>query len=107
MTDSAKRVRTRAVCRTCMVSWGVFMEIEDGKVVHLIGDRDDTASHGYTCARGRDIVTHLYGPNRLLRPLRKTRSAEFDYEEPHTGIPRMSSISVHVTIGPQRGPHPG
>jgi len=24
-------------------------------------------------------------------------SGEFDYEEPHTGIPRMSSIPVHVT----------
>ena len=30
-------------------------------------------------------------------------SAEFDYEEPHTGIPRMSSIPVHVTLGPQAG----
>jgi anaerobic selenocysteine-containing dehydrogenase len=29
-------------------------------------------------------------------------SAEFDYEEPYTGIPRMSSIPVHVTAGPRR-----
>jgi anaerobic selenocysteine-containing dehydrogenase len=28
-------------------------------------------------------------------------SAEFDYEEPYTGIPRMSSIPVHVKAGPQ------
>jgi anaerobic selenocysteine-containing dehydrogenase len=25
-------------------------------------------------------------------------SADLDYEEPHTGIPRMSSIPVHVTV---------
>ena len=31
-------------------------------------------------------------------------SGEFDYEEPHTGIPRMSSIPVHVSIGPQQPP---
>ena len=60
MADSAKRVRTRAICRTCMVSCGVFMEIEDGRVVSLIGDKDDPASHGYTCARGREIATQLY-----------------------------------------------
>jgi anaerobic selenocysteine-containing dehydrogenase len=29
-------------------------------------------------------------------------SAEFDYEEPHTGIPRMSSIPVHVAPGARR-----
>ena len=78
MTDSAKRVRTRAMCRTCMVSCGVFMEIEEGRVVGLIGDKDDPASHGYTCARGRDIVTHLYGPNRLLHPLRRTAGGDLE-----------------------------
>jgi anaerobic selenocysteine-containing dehydrogenase len=31
-------------------------------------------------------------------------SPELDYEEPHTGIPRMSSIPVHVTIGARSGP---
>ena len=29
-------------------------------------------------------------------------SAEIDYEEPHTGIPRMSSIPVHVKQEPTR-----
>jgi anaerobic selenocysteine-containing dehydrogenase len=28
-------------------------------------------------------------------------SADLDYEEPHTGIPRMSSIPVHVRKGPE------
>jgi hypothetical protein len=26
-------------------------------------------------------------------------SGELDYEEPYTGVPRMSSIPVHVTLG--------
>jgi anaerobic selenocysteine-containing dehydrogenase len=47
MTDSPSRIRTRAMCRTCMVSCGVFLEIEDGRVVSLIGDKDDPASHGW------------------------------------------------------------
>ena len=32
-------------------------------------------------------------------------SADLDYEEPYSGIPRMSSIPVHVTVGSQQGPH--
>ncbi len=70
--------RTRAMCRTCMVSCGVFMDIKDGRVTGMIGDKDDPASHGYTCAKGRDIVTHLYGPNRVLRPLRKKKTGDFE-----------------------------
>ncbi|MBW2420549.1 MAG: molybdopterin-dependent oxidoreductase [Deltaproteobacteria bacterium] len=96
MTDSTEKVltektRTRGTCRTCMVSCGVFMEIEEGRVVSVIGDKDDPASHGYTCARGRDIATHLYGPNRLLRPLRRTPGGEFEPTSPETAISEIAS----------------
>ena len=70
--------RKRAICRTCMVSCGVFMDIEDGRVTRMIGDKDDPASHGYTCAKGRDVATHLYGPNRILRPLRGKKPGDFE-----------------------------
>ncbi|MGI9590469.1 MAG: molybdopterin-containing oxidoreductase family protein, partial [Myxococcota bacterium] len=83
--------RVRGMCRTCMVSCGVFMEIEDGRVVRLIGDKDDPASHGYTCARGRDITTQLYGPNRLLRPLRRTAGGEFEEVSPESAIPEIAA----------------
>jgi anaerobic selenocysteine-containing dehydrogenase len=73
-----------------MVSCGVFMEIEGGRVVSLIGDKDDPASHGYTCARGRDIVTQLYGPNRLLRPLRKTPGGDFEPTSPGVAISEIA-----------------
>ncbi|MBW2422317.1 MAG: molybdopterin-dependent oxidoreductase, partial [Deltaproteobacteria bacterium] len=90
MAKSTAKIRTRGICRSCMVSCGVFMEIEDGRVVSLIGDKDDPASHGYTCARGRDITTQLYGPNRLLRPLRKTVGGEFEPTTPETAISEIA-----------------
>ena len=61
-----------------MVSCGVFMDIQDGRVIGLVGDKDDPASHGYTCRRGRDISGHLYGPNRLLHPQRRKRDGSFE-----------------------------
>ena len=63
MTSSTGRIRTHAICRYCAVSCGVFMEIEDGRVVSLIGDKDNPAYHGYTCKKGRDLPNHLYHPN--------------------------------------------
>ena len=96
MTTSTRKPETRAMCRTCMVSCGVFMEIREGRVVRLIGDKDDPASHGYTCSKGRDIATHLYGPNRLLRPLRRNEAGDFDAISPETAIaeiaPRLRAI---------------
>ena len=48
MTDATKRKRTHAICRYCAVSCGVFLEIEDGRVVSLIGDQDNPAFHGFS-----------------------------------------------------------
>jgi anaerobic selenocysteine-containing dehydrogenase len=102
MTASTRNGRVRGICRTCMVSCGVFMEIEDGRVVSLIGDKDDPASHGYSCARGRDITTQLYGPNRLLRPLRRTIGGE---HEPISSETAISEIAVRLrTIVDEHGP---
>ncbi len=90
-SQGQSRVKVRGMCRTCMVSCGVFMDIEDGRVVRLIGDKDDPASHGYTCARGRDIETQLYGPNRLLRPLRRTPGGDFEPISPETAISEIAA----------------
>jgi anaerobic selenocysteine-containing dehydrogenase len=47
------------------------MDIEDGRLVSLIGDKDNPAYHGFTCKKGRELPAHLYHPNRLLAPLRR------------------------------------
>ena len=62
------------------------MEIEQGRVVSMIGDKDDPASHGYTCKRGRNLPAYLYDSNRLLRPLRKTASGDFEPISPAVAI---------------------
>ncbi len=85
-----------------MVSCGVFMDIEDGRVTRLFGDKDDPASHGYTCARGRDIATQLYGPGRLLRPLRRTSDGE---HEPVSSAAAISEIAARLgAIVDEHGP---
>ncbi len=102
MTGAAKSARVRGMCRTCMVSCGVFMEIEDGRVVSLIGDKDDPASHGYTCGRGRDIATQLYGESRLLRPLRRAAGGDLEETSPDLAIAEIAE-RLRAIVG-EHGP---
>ena len=54
---------THAICHYCGLSCGVKAEIEDAngrrRLVSLIGDKDNPAYHGYTCAKGRDLPVLL------------------------------------------------
>ena len=86
-----------------MVSCGVFMEIRDGRVLRLIGDKDDPASHGYTCSKGRDIATHLYGPQRLLQPLRRNETSTFDAISPDQAIAEIAACEDHAIAGAKKG----
>jgi anaerobic selenocysteine-containing dehydrogenase len=54
------------------------MEIEDGQVVDLIGDKDNPVFHGYTCRKGRELPQHLQHPGRLLQPQRRTGPGRFE-----------------------------
>lgn len=102
MTNSQGSHVVRGMCRTCMVSCGVFYEIEDGRAIRLWGDKNDPASHGYTCPRGRDIATQLYGPNRLLHPLRRGDEGRL---EPTTQDIAIREIASRLqTIVDEHGP---
>jgi len=73
------------------------MEIEDGKVKSLIGDKDNPAYHGYTCAKGRDLPNHLYHPDRLLRPLCKNASGEFEETSVDSAIGEIATRLHAIT----------
>jgi anaerobic selenocysteine-containing dehydrogenase len=66
------------------------MDIEDGRVTKLIGDKDDPSSHGYTCAKGRDLAGHLYNPHRLLHPLRRNEHGDHDRISPDVAVAEVA-----------------
>ncbi len=67
------------------------MEIENGRVVSVIGDKDDPAYHGFTCKKGRDLPNHLYHPSRLLQPLRRAEGGEFKPAASAEVIPEIAA----------------
>lgn len=55
-----------SLCRACVNSCPMTIEVEDGRVVHAEGDRSNAVFGGYSCVKGRAEPEVMYDPNRLL-----------------------------------------
>ncbi|MBW2423085.1 MAG: molybdopterin-dependent oxidoreductase [Deltaproteobacteria bacterium] len=98
---------THAICHYCGLSCGVKVEIDDSggrrRLVGLIGDKDDPAYHGYSCAKGRDLPELLRHPNRLLHPLKKNATGGFDRIESDRAIAEAAARLQEIVD--ESGPH--
>ncbi len=60
------RETKKSFCRFCHVFCGVEVDVEDGRVLEVRGDRDNPVTRGYTCPKGRAEVERIHHPDRLL-----------------------------------------
>ena len=60
---------------------GMLVEVEDGRLVKVRGDHDNPDSQGFLCVRGQASREIIDNPNRLLRPLMRTRRSEDAWRE--------------------------
>jgi anaerobic selenocysteine-containing dehydrogenase len=64
----------KSFCRFCHVFCGLEVDVDDGRVVAVRGDRDNEVTRGYTCQKGRAEVERVHHPDRLLAPERRDES---------------------------------
>jgi len=70
MTTEQSRVRT--ICRSCgHGGCGVYVVVEDGKVVKIQPDKEHPVSKGYTCKKAHGSIELQYHPDRLRYPMRR------------------------------------
>src|SRR5437660_9642964 len=63
----------RGVCpHDCPDTCGVITEVQDGRAVGFRGDPNHPIAKGWLCAKVRPYLDHVYHPDRLLYPLRRT-----------------------------------
>ncbi|GAB4264612.1 MAG: molybdopterin oxidoreductase family protein [Candidatus Promineifilaceae bacterium] len=63
----------RGVCpHDCPDSCGLVTEVEDGRIQKFYGDPAHPVTQGWLCAKVRPYPDHVYHPDRLLYPLRRT-----------------------------------
>ena len=52
----ATETRTEpSICRFCHAACAILVDVEDGRAVRVLGDRENPIYHGYTCAKGRAL----------------------------------------------------
>ena len=84
----------RSFCLLCHALCGIEVDVEDGRVLAVRGDRNHVVSQGYLCVKGRALAEQHTHPARI-RGARKRMPDERDFE-PISGIPRQSAIPVNV-----------
>ncbi len=58
-------------CGPCHQRCGLIINIKNGKAIKVEGDKEHPVSQGFTCARGRTILEHLYHKDRVNYPLKR------------------------------------
>jgi anaerobic selenocysteine-containing dehydrogenase len=61
----------KTICRMCHGGCGVEVDVREGRLVGIRGDRDNPNNRGFLCAKGRASLEHLHHPERLAHPLRR------------------------------------
>lgn len=65
--------KIRGACpHDCPDTCGIVSEVENGRIVNFYGDDTHPITQGWLCAKVRPYLDHVYHPDRLLYPLRRT-----------------------------------
>ena len=62
---------TKTFCRFCLGCCAIDVDVEDGRLVALRGDPSNVLSGGYTCLRGRELITMHTHPDRIRGALKR------------------------------------
>ena len=65
-------MKIKSACQACHCECGVFVTVEDGKVLKIEGDPDHPINRGKLCVKGIVYDQLLYSPDRLKYPLKRS-----------------------------------
>ncbi|HEX3336337.1 MAG TPA: molybdopterin-dependent oxidoreductase [Jatrophihabitans sp.] len=65
-------------CRICEPTCGMVATVEDGRLVTLRPDVEHPITKGFSCPKGIEFIDVQNDPDRLLYPMRRTPSGDFE-----------------------------
>ncbi|MGI9604641.1 MAG: molybdopterin-dependent oxidoreductase [Acidimicrobiales bacterium] len=85
MTDETLAYRT---CPLCEATCGLEIQVVDGSIGRIRGDRDDVFSRGFICPKGTTLGRFHDDPDRLRRPLIRVdgEHVEVSWEEAFSAV---------------------
>ena len=70
------RQQIRSVCPYCGVGCGIVMQVENGRVIKVTGDKNHPANFGRLCSKGFTCAEPLTAPDRLASAFLRNSRAE-------------------------------
>jgi len=78
MTDDERMITThKSFCRFCHAVCGIEVDVDDGRVTEVRGDRDHVVSQGYLCVKGRELAAQHTSPARLRSAMKRDPAGGF------------------------------
>jgi len=65
------RKTVRSLCFECHSRCGVLIEVKDGRIVEVKGDKSHPFSRGFLCPKCRAAKEIIYHPERLTKPIKR------------------------------------
>ena len=95
-TSTGEVKRIRSTCRGCgKMECGVWVYVQDGKVIRSEGDEAAFQSMGNHCSKGQASLQAAYHPDRLKYPMKRTNPKDSD----DPGWQRITWDEAMDTIG--------
>ena len=89
-------------CRICGALCGLVVEVEDGRVTRIQGDREHPLTQGFTCPKGRRLGDFHSDPERLTQSHKRVAPGGF---EPIPVMQAIREIAAHLrAIVDEHGP---
>ncbi|MCL5046276.1 MAG: molybdopterin oxidoreductase family protein [Actinobacteria bacterium] len=91
----------RSVCpHDCPDTCGLLVHVRDGRIEKIEGDPDHPVTRGFTCSKVRSYIERVYGPNRILTPMKRRGPKDvgptgFDQFEPISWDEAIETIADH------------
>ena len=86
-----------SICRFCHASCAILVDVENGKPVKVVGDRENPIYHGYTCPKGRALPEQHAHPARLLHSQKREPNGSHREIE-HTQAAREIAAKVKAIV---------
>lgn len=71
------KLTQHGICRFCHAMCSMKITLENGRITHLIGDKDNPIYHGYSCVKGRNFHEFHYSPERITHPMKRQADGSF------------------------------
>jgi anaerobic selenocysteine-containing dehydrogenase len=78
-------------CNLCYANCGILVQVDDGHIVKVRGDRDHPASRGYLCNKASRLDYYQHGRDRISSPLRRRPDGTFEAIDWETAIAEVAA----------------